>query len=78
MTPDDKDKERAIEIARVRRDAADIAWHRAREAEKTAYSVWLEADTLFWRVDAGQADAIEQILAREQLPPSVNQSSRIA
>ena len=60
------DQERALQIAQARLDEADLSWQDAREAEKAAYSAWLKVDRLYQRVEAGDPDAIRQVLEGER------------
>jgi hypothetical protein len=60
------DQERALEIARVRLDEADLAFSDAEEAAAEAARDWREADRLYDRVEAGDPDAIREILEGQQ------------
>ena len=60
------DQEQAMKIARARLDEADLAWDESREAERKAYDDWKAADDLMMLVEAGDPDAIRQVLEGER------------
>jgi hypothetical protein len=56
------DQERAIEIAKAQLDETDLAFYEAEKAAAEAYQDWQEAEELYDRVEAGDPDAIRQVL----------------
>ena len=60
------EQERAIQIAKAQLDEADLAFYEAEEAAAEAYQDWQEADRLYDRVEAGDPDAIRQVLEEQQ------------
>jgi len=56
------DQELAMGIAQGRLDEADVSLEEARKAEAKAYDAWKAADDLMILVEAGDPDAIRQVL----------------
>jgi hypothetical protein len=60
------DQERALQIVRARMDEADLLYEEASTAERRALEDWRAADRLYQRVEAGDPDAIRQVLEGER------------
>jgi hypothetical protein len=44
----------------------ELAWDEADVAQEAAYDAWKEADKLYARIEAGDPDAIRQVLEGER------------
>jgi hypothetical protein len=44
----------------------ELAWDEADVAQEAAHDAWKEADKLYARVEAGDPDAIRQVLEEQQ------------
>ncbi len=60
------DRERAMEIAKAILDEADLLHEEASIAERRAFKEWRAARTLYQRVEAGDPEAIRQVLEEQQ------------
>jgi hypothetical protein len=60
------DKEQALQIVQARMDEADLLHEEASIAERRAFKEWREARVLYQRVEAGDPDAIRQVLEGER------------
>jgi hypothetical protein len=56
------DRELAMQIVQARMDEADLSLEEAAIAERRALEEWRAADRLYQRVEAGDPDAIRQVL----------------
>jgi uncharacterized protein YdaT len=60
------DRELAMEIAKAILDEADLCLEEASIAERRALDEWQEAHRLYDRVEAGDPEAIRQVLEEQQ------------
>jgi hypothetical protein len=60
------DRELAMEIAQARMDEADLLHDEASIAERRAFKEWREARGVYQRVEAGDPEAIRQVLEGER------------
>ena len=60
------EQERALKLAADRMIDLELAWDEADVAQEAAHDAWKEADKLYARVEAGDPDAIRQVLEGEQ------------
>jgi hypothetical protein len=60
------EQEQALQIVRARMDEADLLYEEASTAERRALEDWRAADRLYQRVEAGDPDAIRQVLEGER------------
>ena len=60
------DQEQAMKIAQARLDETDLLYEEASVAERRALEEWQAADRLYQRVEAGDPDAIRQVLEGQQ------------
>ena len=60
------EQERAMEIVLARMDETDLLHEEASIAERRAFKEWREARVLYQRVEAGDPDAIRQVLEGER------------
>ena len=56
------EQERALKLAADRMIDLELAWDEADVAQEAAYDAWKEADKLYARIEAGDPDAIRQVL----------------
>jgi hypothetical protein len=60
------EQERALKLAADRMIDLELAWDEADVAQEAAYDAWKEADKLYARIEAGDPDAIRQVLEGQQ------------
>jgi hypothetical protein len=60
------EQERALKLAADRMIDLELAWDEADVAQEAAHDAWKEADKLYARVEAGDPDAIRQVLEEQQ------------
>jgi hypothetical protein len=60
------DQEQALQIVQARMDEADLLHEEASIAERRAFKEWREARGVYQRVEAGDPDAIRQVLEEQQ------------
>jgi hypothetical protein len=60
------DQERALQIVQDRMDEADLLHEEASIAERRAFKEWRAARGLYQRVEAGDPEAIRQVLEEQQ------------
>jgi hypothetical protein len=56
------EQQRALKLAADRMIDLELAWDEADVAQEAAYDAWKEADKLYARIEAGDPDAIRQVL----------------
>jgi DNA-binding GntR family transcriptional regulator len=56
------EQQRALKLAADRMIDLELAWDEADVAQEAAYDAWKEADKLYDRIEAGDPDAIRQVL----------------
>ena len=60
------DRELAMEIAKAQLDETDLLHEEASIAERRAFKEWREARGVYQRVEAGDPDAIRQVLEEQR------------
>jgi DNA-binding GntR family transcriptional regulator len=60
------EQQRALKLAADRMIDLELAWDEADVAQEAAYDAWKEADKLYARIEAGDPDAIRQILEEQR------------
>jgi hypothetical protein len=60
------DRELAMEIAKAQLDEADLLHEEASIAERRAFKEWREARGVYQRVEAGDPEAIRQVLEEQR------------
>ncbi len=60
------DQEQALQIVQDRMDETDLLHEEASIAERRAFKEWREARVLYQRVEAGDPDAIRQVLEEQR------------
>jgi DNA-binding GntR family transcriptional regulator len=60
------EQQRALKLAADRMIDLELAWDEADVAQEAAYDAWKEADKLYARIEAGDPDAIRQVLEEQR------------
>ena len=60
------DRELAMEIAKAQLDETDLLHEEASIAERRAFKEWREARGVYQRVEAGDPEAIRQVLENQR------------